>query len=388
MTSTLKTNHPQAPQTSVPPLNLVASFAGVRDELLAELEAVATSGYYVLGPKVETFERDLAEYCGTQHAVGVSSGTDALLIAMMALEIGPGDEVIVPVFTFFASAGTVARLGARPVFCDVDAETYNIDVAQVERLITPRTKAIMPVHLYGQLADMRALLEIADRRHLPLIEDAAQAVAATEALDGSGKMAGGFGLFGALSFYPTKNLGALGDAGAVLTNDTQYAELLRKLRIHGSGHSYYHDRVGGNFRIDAIQAALLTIKLKHLEQWTKQRRARAGRYTELLKASGLVPEHLQTPNEVRGRHVYHQYVIRARQRDELAQFLKQRKIGCGVYYPRPLHMQKCFADLGYKPNDFPRAQQAAAEVLALPIYPELAEDQQQTVVNAIEAFYK
>jgi dTDP-4-amino-4,6-dideoxygalactose transaminase len=369
----------------VPALNLPAQFAALREELLTELTAVATSGYYVLGPKVAAFEEALARYCGTKFAVGLSSGTDALLVALLALEIGPGDEVIVPTFTFFATAGTVVRLGARPVFCDIAPQTYNIDVGQVERLITPRTRAIMPVHLYGQLADMRPLLSLAARHNLPVIEDAAQAIGARLP---DGTLAGAFGLMGALSFYPTKNLGALGDAGALLTNDEQLAELARKLRVHGSGHTYYHERVGGNFRIDALQAAMLTIKLKHLEDWTEQRRARAACYTELITAAGLTPEHVQPPQEIHGRHVYHQYVLRAARRDDLLTFLKERHIGAGVYYPLPLHLQTCFADLGYKPGDFPHAEYAAAQVLALPIYPELTDAQQHAVVDAITAFYR
>ncbi len=370
---------------AVPPLNLVANFADVREEILSELAEVAASGQYVLGPKVLAFERALAEYCGTRHAVGVSSGTDALLVALMALGIRPGDEVVVPAFTFFATAGVVARLGARPVFCDIDPRTYNIDVADMAARLTPRTKAIIPVHLYGQLADMPALLDIARQRKLPVIEDAAQAIGATAA---DGTRAGAFGTCAALSFYPTKNLGALGDAGAVLTNDDELAELLVKLRIHGSGHTYYHERVGGNFRIDPIQAAVLTVKLKRLERWTEERRSRAARYGQLLTAAGVVPEHVELPQELTGRHVYHQYVLRVRRRDELAAYLKERRIGCGVYYPLPLHLQTCFADLGYKPGDFPQSEAAAAAVLALPIYPELTEQQQNAVVDSIAAFYR
>ena len=380
--------HPAATpgaDVAVPPLNLAANFAAVRDELLAEMTAVAASGGYVLGPKVAAFETALAQYCGTRHALGLSSGTDALLVALMALEIGPGDEVIVPTFTFFATAGTVARLGARPVFCDIDPTTYNIDPAQVARLITPRTKAVIPVHLYGQLADMRSLLAVTTPRRLPVIEDAAQAIGAHDA---EGHLAGSFGLCGALSFYPTKNLGALGDAGALVTNDDALLELCRKLRIHGSGYTYYHERVGGNFRIDALQAAILSIKLRHLEAWTRERRTRAARYTELIAAAGLAPEHIRPPQEINGRHVYHQYVLRARRRDELIAFLKERQIGAGVYYPLPLHLQTCFAGLGHKPGDFPHAEQAAAEVVALPIYPELTNAQQQTVVHALTAFYR
>ncbi len=384
MASTANPGPDRARNAPVPPLNLAAQFASVKDELLQELTDVATSGYYVLGPKVTGFEQDLARYCGTRHALGVSSGTDALLLALMTLEVGPGDEVILPTFTFFATAGTVARLNARPVFCDVEPRTCNLDVEQVEKLITPRTKAIIPVHLYGQLADMQPLLEIANRHGLPVIEDAAQAVGAC---DPEGRMAGAFGTFGCLSFYPTKNLGAMGDAGALLTNDDARLETARDLRIHGSGHTYYHDRVGGNFRIDAIQAAILALKLKHLEQWTAARRARAARYTELITAAGLAPEHVRPPEELRGRHVYQQYVLRARHRDDLMAFLKERRIGAGVYYPLPLHMQKCFACLGHRPGDFPHAEQAAAEVIALPIYPELTDQQQQTVVTALADFY-
>jgi dTDP-4-amino-4,6-dideoxygalactose transaminase len=372
-------------QVAVPPLNLVANFADVREEILSELAEVAASGQYVLGPKVLAFERALAEYCGTRHAVGVSSGTDALLVALMALGIGPGDEVVVPAFTFFATAGVVARLGARPVFCDIDSRTYSIDVADMAARLTPRTEAIIPVHLYGQLADMPALLDIARQRNIPVIEDAAQAIGATAA---DGTRAGAVGTCGALSFYPTKNLGALGDAGAVLTNDDQLAELLVKLRIHGSGHTYHHERVGGNFRIDPIQAAVLTVKLKRLERWTEERRSRAARYGQLLTAAGLVPEHVELPQELTGRHVYHQYVLRVRRRDELAAYLRERRIGCGVYYPLPLHLQTCFADLGYKAGDLPQSEAAAAAVLALPIYPELTEQQQSAVAEAIADFYR
>ena len=369
----------------VPPLNLAAQFAALRDELLRELTEVATSGGYVLGPKVAAFETDLARYCGTRQALGLSSGTDALLVALMALGIGPGDEVIVPAFTFFATAGTVARTGAKPVFCDIDALTFNMDVADVERRVTPRTRAIIPVHLYGQLADMPRLLTLATAKNLAIIEDAAQVIGAADA---AGSKAGSFGLCGALSFYPTKNLNALGDAGALTTNDANFHELCRKLLVHGSGHTYYHEQVGGNFRIDAIQAAVLAVKLKYLEQWTEARRARAARYTELIASAGLAPEHVRPPAEVHGRHVYHQYVVRAARRNELAEFLKARQIGAGVYYPLPLHLQTCFAHLGGKAGDLPHSERAAAEVLALPIYPELTDAQQGAVVAAIRAFYR
>lgn len=378
---------PTAPDSVVPvaPLNLAGQFADLREELTAELTEVAESGYYVLGPKVQEFESALAEYCGAKHALGLSSGTDALLTAMMALEIGAGDEVILPTFTFFGTAGTVARLGAKPVFCDIEPETYNIDPAQLETLITDRTKAIMPVHLYGQLADMGAIGAIAARHELPVIEDAAQAIGAKS---DAGKRAGALGHFGCLSFYPTKNLGAMGDAGALLTDNSDLIEIARKLRIHGSGHTYYHERIGGNFRIDALQAAILRKKLGHLEEWTERRRAVADRYTEWIAEAGMAPEHIQPPQTRFGRHVYHQYVVRAQRRDELAAFMKNRKIGVGVYYPLPLHLQQCFANLGHRPGDFPHAEKAAVEVLALPIYPELTHHQQRAVVAGLAAFYK
>lgn len=370
----------------VPPLNLAANFEQCGDELVAEIRRVCESGAYVLGPKVAEFERVLAEYCGTKYALGMSSGTDALLAALMALNVGPGDEVVCPTFTFFGTAGVVARVGATPVFCDIEPESFNAGVEQVEPRLSERTRAIIPVHLYGQMTDVRSLIALVQPRGIPVIEDAAQAIGACEPGPG-GRRAGSLGAFGALSFYPTKNLGALGDAGALLTDDDGLLDTARKLRVHGSGHTYYHDMVGGNFRLDALQAAILTIKLRRLERWTEQRRARAGLYGELLVAAGLAPEHVRVPRERFGRHVYHQYVIRANRRDELLQHLQQRKIGAGVYYPLPLHLQKCFAHLGGSHGDFPHAEKAASEVLALPIYPELTDGQQETVVEAIRSFY-
>ncbi|QOJ15534.1 MAG: DegT/DnrJ/EryC1/StrS family aminotransferase [Planctomycetia bacterium] len=378
---------PAAPASvTVPPLNLPAAYAELREELSAELLAVAASGMYVMGAKVTAFEDALRAYCGCKHALGVSSGTDALLVAMMALNIGPGDEVIVPTFTFFGTAGTVSRLGATPVFVDVEPDTYNVNVAQLAAKITPRTKAVIPVHLYGQLADMDALLAVARPRGIPVIEDACQAIGATERADG-GRMAGCFGEFASLSFYPTKNLGAMGDAGALLCNDDALHETARLLRTHGENPRYYHRLIGGNFRLDAIQAAVLTIKLRRLEAWTAARRERAATYTHLFVEARLAPEVIRTPVERRGRHTYHQYVIRAPRRDELTKHLTARGIGWGVYYPLPLHRQDCFANLGYQAGQFPVAEQAALEVLALPMYPELTEVQQRAVVEAIRAFY-
>ncbi len=377
----------QTPTTPVPPLNLAANFKQVREELLAELTDICDSGYYVLGPKVAAFEQALAAYCGSKHALGVSSGTDALLLAMMALGIGRGDEVIVPTFSFFATAGCVARLGARPVFCDMNPDTCNIDVGQVEELLTTQTKAVIPVHLYGQLADMRPLLAAVNRYGTAVIEDAAQAIGATES-GPDGRKAGAIGTVGCISFYPTKNLGALGDAGALLTNDAKLHEKATTLRLHGETTRYHHALIGGNFRIDALQAAILTIKLKRLDQWNELRRRRAARYGELFEQGGLVPEHVRLPQEVVGMHVYHQYVIRADRRDELLKHMQERKIGVGIYYPIPLHLQECFAYLGYQPGEFPHAERAAAEVLGLPMYPELTDAQQNAVVDAVAAFYR
>ncbi|MBI5864717.1 MAG: DegT/DnrJ/EryC1/StrS family aminotransferase [Planctomycetes bacterium] len=373
--------------TPVPALNLAANFHELRDELLAEIQAVCESGYYVLGPKVAAFEEALAASCGARRAVALSSGTDALLLSLMALGVGPGDEVVVPSFTFFATAGVVARLGAKPVFCDVHPDTFNAGAEHFERFITKKTKVLIPVHLYGQMAEMKPIEELARRRGLAIVEDACQAIGAREPGE-NGRYAGAVGTFGALSFYPTKNLGALGDAGAVLTSDEQMYELARRLRIHGSGHTYYHEVVGGNFRIDALQAAILTIKLKRLPIWARQRAARARVYNELFVASGLTPEFVHLPSERNGHHVYHQYVIRADRRDGLFEHLKQRKIGAGIYYPLPLHLQKCFLHLGGRAGDLPSAERAAAEVLALPMYPELTDVQQAAVVQAVREFYR
>lgn len=377
--------NPTTTPIAVPPLNLIANFASLRDELLAELKEIAESGYYVLGPKVAAFEAALAEYHGCKFALGVSSGTDALLVAMMALDIKPGDEVICPTFTFFGTAGTIARMGARPVFCDINLDDYNLAVDELDALITPETRAIVPVHLYGQLADMDPLMMLARKHDLFVIEDACQAIGARDDAD---RMAGTFGEFGGISFYPTKNLGAMGDAGALVTNDEALFNKARQLRLHGETSRYHHQLIGGNFRIDALQAAILTIKLQKLEAWTERRRQIAAKYTTLLTEAGLAPEHVRPPAEVRGRHVYHQYVIRTPKRDALAEHLKSRQIGWGVYYPVPLHQQECFAYLGYKAGDLPNAELAAREVLALPMYPELSEAQIEAVVEGIASFFR
>ena len=371
---------------SVPPLNLAGNFKHLREEILTEITAICDSGYYVLGPKVAAFEEALAAWCGCKHALGISSGTDAILVALMTLGIGPGDEVIVPTFTFFATAGCVARVGATPVFCDIDPVSYNIDAQQVARLITPKTKAIIPVSLYGRIDGMNALMKLARERGVRVIEDAAQSIGARETATSA--MAGTVGDFGATSFYPTKNLGAIGDAGALMTNDTALFEKAKQMRLHGETQRYHHQFIGGNFRIDALQAAILTIKLKHLQSWTEQRRERACTYYGLFEKAGLTPEFVTLPDGGSGRHVYHQFVIRAQRRDELVKHLTARQIGSGVYYPVPLHMQECFAYLGRKRGEFPHAEKAAAEVLALPMYPELTDAQQQSVVGAIREFYR
>jgi len=325
----------------------------------------------------------VAAYSQCRFGIGVSSGSDALLVALMALDIKPGDEVITTPFSFFATAGCVARLGAKPVFVDIEPATFNIDVRQIESAITPRTRAIMPVHLYGQMADMDPLLALASSRGIAVIEDAAQAIGA----DHRGRRAGSLGLMGCLSFFPSKNLGAYGDAGMVLTNDESLATRLKMLRAHGAQPKYYHRLLGGNFRIDALQAAILHAKFSHLESWTSARQRNADRYRKLF-ADACAPADLVMPAESGfGRQIYHQFVIRSFERDALQAHLKSRGIGTEVYYPLPLHLQDCFEDLNYHPGDFPESERAAQESLALPIYPELSEEQQEYVVGAVMEFY-
>ena len=384
----------------VPLLDLKAQYAQFRGEALAAIEGVCASQHFILGENVRALETEIARYCGASHGVGVSSGTDALLLALMALGIGAGDEVITSPFTFFATAGTIARSGARPVFCDVDPGTLNLSPAAVERFVDEhclsregallhrstggRIRALMPVHLYGQAADMPALAGIAKRHGLALIEDAAQAIG-TETDDGT--RVGSIGDIGCLSFFPSKNLGAFGDAGLCTTNDPALAERMSVLRVHGGKPKYYHALIGGNFRIDELQAAVLRVKLKYLDDWTRGRQRNAAYYDEALARADLAPR-LRTPQRpARGRHIYNQYVVRAERRDELRAFLTERQIGTEIYYPVPLHLQECFAYLGYAPGDFVHSERAAAETLALPIYPELSREQLDTVVAAIAEFY-
>jgi dTDP-4-amino-4,6-dideoxygalactose transaminase len=361
-------------------LDLKAQYHGIRGEIDAAVLGVLESGHFILGPNVKALEREVAQTCGCTYGVGVASGTDALRLAMDALEIGPGDEVITTPFTFIATANTISRAGAIPVFVDIDPQTFNLHPILVEQAITERTRAILPVHLFGQLADMGALMELAVRYDLPVVEDSAQAIGAT--LDG--QPACSFGVIGCLSFYPTKNLGAYGDGGMAVTCNADMAERLDVLRRHGGRVKYYHERLGYNSRLDELQAAILRVKLRHLDAWTEGRRRVAARYDELL-ADLPVTIPYQAP---RVRHVYHQYTIRAPRRDELQSFLKAQGIGTMIYYPLPLHRQEMYAGLGLGEGSFPEAERAAREVLALPIYPELTAEQIEQVAGAIRHFYR
>lgn len=356
--------------------------------LLAEVreafDRVMAKNAFVLGEEVVAFEREIGALLGIEHTVGCSSGTDAQLLAMMALGIGAGDEVITTPFTFFATAGCIARLGAVPVFVDVDPRTYNLDPTLLADAISPRTKAIVPVHLYGQPCDMPAILTTARAHGVPVLEDAAQSVQAACSLG----MTGGVGLAGWLSFYPTKNLSAFGDAGLATTNDAELADRMRMLRNHGSKVRYHHEAVGGNFRLDGLQAAVLRVKLPHLTRWTEQRRQNAARYDRLFAEAGLPAERFSTPARLESGHVYHQYVIRSNARDALRAHLSSEGIGSEIYYPVPLHLQPCFAALGHREGSFPVAERAAREVLALPIYPELSSAQMDRVVDAVVRFHR
>jgi dTDP-4-amino-4,6-dideoxygalactose transaminase len=365
--------------TSVPLLDLQAQYRPIREDVLAAITRVCDSQRFIMGPEVEGLERELAAMLGVSDAVGVSSGTDALLAAMMALGIRAGDEVITTTYSFFATAGCIARLGARPVLVDIDPATYNIDPAAVAAAITPRTRAIIPVHLYGCSADMTPILEIAANNGVAVIEDAAQAIGARY----HGRPVGGLGTIGCFSFFPSKNLGAFGDGGFVTTNDSALAHRLRLLRNHGAEPKYFHQFVGANFRLDAIQAAVLRVKLPHLAAWTAARRRNADRYRELFGPL-VAKERVALPVEPEGcHHIYNQFVIRVGERDRLKAGLDARRVGAEIYYPVPFHLQECFADLGYGKGRFPAAEEAAAHTLALPIYGELTEEQQRYVVESV-----
>ena len=377
---------------NVPLLDLKAHHQPLRKELLAALEQVLDKNNFILGNEVAELEEKIAAYCQVRFGVGVSSGTDALLAALMALDIKSGDEVITTPLSFFATVGVIVRLGARPVFVDIDPVTYNLDPSRLEAAISPRTRAIMPVHLYGQCADMDPILEIATRRGLAVVEDAAQAIGSEYR---AGRRAGSMGVAGCLSFFPSKNLGGLGDGGMVVTNDQTLAERLRILRVHGAKPKYYHRVVGGNFRLDTLQAAVLNVKFPHLDLWTALRQQHAELYEKLFRDAGLVDEKkIRLPIAVYKEagiahyHIYNQFVIGVSNRDQLQAHLKAKGIGTEVYYPVPLHRQECFNGLGYHEGDFPEAERASRELLALPIYPELNEDQQHYVVRSVREWFE
>ena len=372
-------------------LNLRLQYQGIREEVLKEIEKICDNQTFILGENVAGLENEIARYCNTKYAVGVASGTDAILLPLMAVGIAPGDRVITTPYTFFATAGSIARLNAMPVFVDVEPDTYNIDPDKLEHVIKKqsaaqraRLKAIIPVHLYGQCAEMEPIMQISKRYKLAVIEDVAQSIGARY----KGKMAGSIGDFGSLSFYPSKNLGGFGDGGMVTTNNEKLSEKVRILRVHGSKPKYYHKMVGINSRLDELQAAVLRIKLKHLEAWTNKRIERAERYDTLFKHAGLSDIVSLPVRRAYNRHVFNQYIVRVKKRDALRNYLAKEGIGTEIYYPVPLHLQQCFKYLGYKKGDFPVSEKAARETLALPIYPELVLEEQEYVVKKIAEFYR
>ncbi len=383
----------------VPLLDLKPQYQSLKKELDEALISIAESQYFILGPTVKKLEEEFAEFLGCKYAIGVSSGTDALLLALMACDIKEGDEVILPTYSFFATAGVVARLNATPVFVDSDPVTFNIDPSKIEEKITEKTKAIIPVHLYGQAADMDPIMEIAKKYNLRVIEDGAQAISVQYK---DGKCVGTIGDFGCYSFFPSKNLGCFGDGGLVVTNDEKLAHMAVIKRVHGGEPKYHHQVIGGNFRLDAIQAAVLSVKLPHLNDWSAKRRENAAKYTELFKNAGLateegklefaegdkvlLPKAIYNTAELANYHIYNQYIIRVENRDELKNFLNENGVACEIYYPIPFHQQECFKYLGYKDGDFPVAEFAAQTSLALPIYPELSEEQLEYVVSKIKEF--
>jgi dTDP-4-amino-4,6-dideoxygalactose transaminase len=367
----------------VPLLDLRAQHEALRDQLREAMQTVMDSQQFVLGSEVEKIEKEIADYSRAKHAIGCGSGSDALLLSLMALDVKAGDEIVTTPFTFFATAGSIARLGARPVFVDIDARTYNIDPRRVKAAITERTRAIIPVHLYGQCADMDSLLEIGKQHNLPMVEDAAQAIGAED----QGRRAGSMGVVGCFSFYPTKNLGGAGDGGMLITDDETLADRLRRLRVHGGATEYHHNEVGINSRLDALQAAVLRVKLKYLDSWSEERRKKAALYTQLFEQADLKVE-LSTPFvRSNARHIFHQYVVRVpKHRDALIKHLSQHGVGTKIYYPIPLHRQECFQYLDYQEGAFPEAERTARETLALPCFPELSEEKQQYVVDTICGF--
>jgi len=363
----------------VPILDLKAQYRTIKDEVSRAISDVCESQAFALGPAVAEFEKSVAAYCGATHAIGVSSGTDALLASLMALGVKAGDEVITTPFTFFATAGSIVRVGAKPVFVDVDPDSYNIDPAGIEQRITERTRAIIPVHLFGQLAQMRPIMEIARRHNLAIIEDAAQAIGASQ----DGVKAGNFGDCGCFSFYPTKNLGAFGDGGLVTTKADELAERIRALRDHGQKPRYFYRVIGGNFRLDGIQGAVLNVKLKSLDRWNEKRRQHAALYDRLFAGSPVKAPKIETNNVC----IYHQYTVTVPERDRLQEFLAENGIGSAVFYPKPLHLQDCFSELGYRRGDMPVAERLCDEVLSLPVYPELSPEQVERSAETVLKFY-
>jgi dTDP-4-amino-4,6-dideoxygalactose transaminase len=369
---------------NVPLLDLVAQYRAIKDDVLPAVQAVIETQVFIMGGSVAQLETEVAKLSHAKYGIGCASGTDALLLALKALRLKPGDEVITTPFTFFATAGAIHNAGGTPVFVDIDPDTFNIDVKAVERAITPRTRAIVPVHLYGQMADIERLLQITQARHIPIIEDAAQAIGARRKIDGEWRMAGELGWVTGYSFFPSKNLGAWGDGGMMVTSDTAAAERLRKLRLHGGAKQYHHEEVGLNSRLDTLQAAILLAKLPHLAAWSAARRDNAAYYSRgLAGIAGVKPPVTDPANE----HIFHQYTLRAERRDALQARLKEQGIGSAVYYPIPLHRQECFAHLGYKAGSMPNAERAATEVISLPIYPELSHPQMDFVIETIRGFY-
>jgi dTDP-4-amino-4,6-dideoxygalactose transaminase len=386
----------------VPLLDLQAQYTALKPELDRAIAEVMESQHFILGPQVQECEKAIAQYSQCAHGIGVSSGTDALLMCLMAEDIGAGDEVITTPYTFFATAGAIARLGAKPVFVDIESVSYNIDPSRIEAKITAKTRAIIPVHLYGQMADMEAVMAIARKHNLVVIEDAAQAIGAER----HGKRAGSLGHYGCFSFFPSKNLGAAGDGGMIVTNDAQRSEKLARLRAHGSKPKYYHKVVGGNFRLDTLQAAVVTAKLRHLDSWTSARQRNAQRYDKLFASSSLAiadssryaqnghdksstngAPQVVLPKVIAERHIFNQYIIRSSRRDQLKTALQEKGVSTEIYYPVPMHLQECFASLGYKAGAFPNSESAAQETLALPIYPELSDAQAAYVVESVKSFF-
>jgi dTDP-4-amino-4,6-dideoxygalactose transaminase len=369
---------------NVPLLDLAEQNRSLRPEIEAALGRVLDTNAFILGGEVKALEEELAAYCGTKYAIGCASGSDALLLALMALDVRPGDEVITTPYSFFATVSAITRLGAVPVFVDIDPQTYNLDVGQIESKITPRTKAIQPVHLYGQCVNMAALRDVAASHGIPLIEDAAQAIGA----EANGRRAGAMSEIGCFSFYPSKNLGGMGDGGVMTTDDDELAEKLFALRVHGSKERYYHKWVGLNSRLDGFQGAVLRVKLPYLDSWSDKRKANADRYSQLFTDAGMT-EQIGLPFERENvRHIYNQYVVRVPgKRDELRAFMSEKGIGTDIYYPVPLHLQECFEYVGYKAGDFPESEKASRETLALPIFPELKPEQQEYVVETIAQFF-